>query len=231
MLQSQNDDASASSSSGDSANRFDERLLDDMECSVHFMDAAEDFLPEYFPVDSVKLINSSTCEVCSETFTTKLGSRPRRHCRKCGVSVCDLCSQSQRRLMKSETTKYRVCDLCDHLISNVQFDRKLKEDTNKKQNITKVLQENIGDMREKIKIVEEQNKKYQEILELKEKELHDGKLELDNRLLQNKGRVDEVDKRNEDLRRQLQEIEAKEKQLQAELQKKIEIHKAVEDER
>lgn len=62
--------------------------------------------------------------------------------------------------MKSEKTKYRVCDLCDHLISNVQFDRKLKDDKSKKQNVTKVLQENISEMRQKIKIVEEQSKKY-----------------------------------------------------------------------
>jgi len=50
--------------------------------------------------------------------------KQKHHCRRCGRCVCTLCSSSpQRRLSKVDKKKYRVCDECDTLMSNVNFDQ------------------------------------------------------------------------------------------------------------
>ena len=46
--------------------------------------------------------------------------------------------------MRQSTTKYRVCDRCDYDLSNLGFQKRLKDDIEAKKNVTKVVQENIG---------------------------------------------------------------------------------------
>lgn len=57
-------------------------------------------------------------------FAASGNDKQRHHCRRCGLSVCTLCCQSpKRRLSKIDKKKYRVCDECDTIMSNVNFDQ------------------------------------------------------------------------------------------------------------
>lgn len=88
----EDDDASSKSSASGGGQRYYENLLNDMECNLMFLDDAEEHLPEIFDVVSVKRDNKDECKLCGETFNRM--RCPRHHCRKCGASVCDLCSQT-----------------------------------------------------------------------------------------------------------------------------------------
>ena len=143
------DRASSGSSGSDSgAQRYYEHLLKDMECNLMFLDDAEEHLPEIFDVASVKKDLKDECKHCSETFS-KLRN-PRHHCRKCGASVCDLCSQTHRRLSKRDKNKHRVCDICDHMISNTQFRKKLDTDIQRKESMSQEVQQKISDMQQRL---------------------------------------------------------------------------------
>ena len=95
-----------------------------------FVEDEEDNLPEKFDQKFVKLQNTDNCQLCDKAVTrmniTGQGHK-RHHCRKCGMSVCSLCSQQQRRLCKEDKQKYRVCDQCDTLMSNANFEQMYKD--------------------------------------------------------------------------------------------------------
>lgn len=106
-----------------------------MDFVCTFLDNEEDNLPELFDPKSVVFQNLDQCQLCNTNFSGKMQSllvlggghskdKNRHHCRRCGISVCTLCSQSpKRRLSKIDKKKYRVCDECDTLMSNVNFDQ------------------------------------------------------------------------------------------------------------
>ena len=101
-----------------------------MDFVCTFLDNEEDSLPELFDPKGVVQHKSDSCSLCNQAFSGKMtsllggGSSQRHNCRRCGISVCSLCSASpKRRLSKIDKTKYRVCDECDTLMSNVNFDQ------------------------------------------------------------------------------------------------------------
>lgn len=100
-----------------------------MDFVCTFLDNEEDNLPELFDPKSVPPQNADSCSLCSASFQGKMQSlftnkaKERHHCRRCGLSVCGLCSAApKRRLSKIDKKKYRVCDECDTLMANVNFD-------------------------------------------------------------------------------------------------------------
>ena len=68
-----------------------------------------------------------TCHLCDDVFTRALGKNPVRHCKRCGRSVCGVCSESKRQLSQNDPTQYRVCDKCDTDLDNFKLQRKHKE--------------------------------------------------------------------------------------------------------
>lgn len=95
-----------------------------------FLDNEEDTLPELFDVKAVVHAKSEHCGLCQAPFSSKVSmllstkDKQKHHCRRCGIAVCTLCSGSpKRRLSKIDKNKYRVCDECDTLMSNVNFDQ------------------------------------------------------------------------------------------------------------
>lgn len=112
----ENNESGSGSSSDSSGNRWNPDVLDDMECKNVFVDDAEEHLPELFDHERIPKVKTEECQLCQETFN--LLKRQRHYCKSCGLSVCDLCSQSSRRLSKMDKKEHRVCDKCDHTLSN-----------------------------------------------------------------------------------------------------------------
>lgn len=83
----------------------------------------EDALPELFDVNQVDMLTGTHCMLCSHKFGSvfMIGSEA-ENCSRCGKAVCDPCSSQKRRLSKLEKKKYRVCDLCDTVLSNYNLD-------------------------------------------------------------------------------------------------------------
>jgi len=79
--------------------------------------------------------------LCFEQFNMLL--KKRNYCKKCGSSVCELCSQSSRRLSKSDKREYRVCDACDHHLSNSLFNLKMQEEIAKRKEISSQLKDQM----------------------------------------------------------------------------------------
>ena len=52
--------------------------------------------------------------------------------------------------MKQSATKYRVCDKCDYQLSNLGFQKRLKEDLLAKKNVTKEVTTNISTLHENL---------------------------------------------------------------------------------
>ena len=72
---------------------------------------------------------ADNCMLCDALFTTKmrlLNRNPIRHCKKCGKSICEVCSDQKRQLSSQATEKYRICDLCDFEMDNEQLMKNLK---------------------------------------------------------------------------------------------------------
>ncbi len=124
---SDEDDQQPASKNSDDNPRWDEEALKDMDFVCTFLDNEEDTLPELFDFKKVKKQQADLCALCERHLgrISKLGAGPctkRHHCRKCGSTVCSLCSNQKRRLCKVDKKKYRVCDVCDTLMSNVNFE-------------------------------------------------------------------------------------------------------------
>ena len=130
-MDSQDYDDSTHSAGGGAGggSRWNAAGLDQMDFVCTFLDNEEDHLPELFDVSAVEKRQSSVCELCNAQLASKVSSmlsakdKSKHHCRRCGRCVCNMCSQSpQRRLSKQDKKKYRVCDECDTLMSNVNFE-------------------------------------------------------------------------------------------------------------
>ena len=93
------------SGSDDSAdNRWDPDILNKFECKQIFTDDAEEHLPDIFDVDKVVKQKGEECKLCQEPFN--MLKRKMHHCRSCGLCVCDLCSQTSRRLSKLDKKEH-----------------------------------------------------------------------------------------------------------------------------
>jgi len=97
----------------------------------------EDRLPDFFDTNIIheRRHKKNYCMLCLIEFGGfgKLGvGKKRLNCKKCGISVCELCSQTSRRLSKMDKKSYKVCDRCDHSMSNTMFKDNLKNDIRSK---------------------------------------------------------------------------------------------------
>ena len=78
-----------------------------------------DSLPPTFDLKSVKRVaGTKQCMLCEAEFTKMFPANPIRHCKRCGKSICDICSRTKRQLSQADTEKHRVCDECDTLMDN-----------------------------------------------------------------------------------------------------------------
>ena len=133
----QEHEPSGSSASESDENKWNPDTLNQTDCKSVIVDDTEESLPEVFDLDQVDKVQQDDCGVCESSFN--LSKRQRHFCEKCGLNVCDLCSQSSRRLSKMDKKEYRVCDKCDFLMSNKPFKDKLVAELSRKQEIAKFL--------------------------------------------------------------------------------------------
>lgn len=85
-----------------------------------------DELPETFNLKGVKRNPSEACMLCEAPFSNRLQllkRNPIRHCKRCGKSICEVCSESKRQLSRADPTPYRVCDKCDTEMDNYRLQR------------------------------------------------------------------------------------------------------------
>ena len=75
-------------------------------------------LPVTFDVKAVKRTTKEYCLLCEAVFTKMIGKNPVRHCKKCGKSICAVCSETRRQLSQRDTNAHRVCDKCDTEMDN-----------------------------------------------------------------------------------------------------------------
>ena len=94
------------------------------------------YLPQHFDVKAkyVARGDHARCQLCEAQFTSNLrkirvlkDQNPVRYCKRCARAVCNVCSENERQLSKSDTARYRVCDQCDYEMENVRLKRKLQE--------------------------------------------------------------------------------------------------------
>ena len=87
-------------------------------------------LPDTFDKSKVKRKPKDTCMLCEAPFTGNLvivNRNPIRHCKRCGKSVCQVCSESFKRLSKDDPVAYRICDQCDFEMQNWEVTNNLKQ--------------------------------------------------------------------------------------------------------
>ena len=130
--------------------------------------------------------------------------RPRHYCKACGISVCDLCSQTSRRLSKMDKKEYRVCDICDHKASNYQFKEKLQADLEKKKEIGQIVKNQIAKMEEKLSSVGVQYERYKKTYESKAREVKFQSNELKEKIKFGTERLNALDENNDELKKQIE---------------------------
>mmetsp|Transcript_2014 Transcript_2014/g.1920 ORF Transcript_2014/g.1920 Transcript_2014/m.1920 type:complete len:97 (+) Transcript_2014:446-736(+) len=54
--------------------------------------------------------DSKWCQLCLETFV--MIKRPRKNCKRCGISICKLCRGNKMPLSKKDPKFYSVCNEC-----------------------------------------------------------------------------------------------------------------------
>ena len=127
------DNSSRSEESGDG--RFDiEDPFKDMECTNVYIDEDErERLPDFFNLKNVKHIKRSDCNLCHEPVGGRMtNSRKKMYCSYCGQTVCKYCCQNRRALSKADPKPFAVCDMCDHMLSNMLFKESVKLDIERK---------------------------------------------------------------------------------------------------
>ena len=92
-----------------------------------FLEQAVSSLPAKFDLTAVKRNPSEACMLCSATFTRALGKNPIRHCKRCGKSICQVCSEGRRRLSRADPEVHRVCDMCDAELDNFKLKQNHEE--------------------------------------------------------------------------------------------------------
>lgn len=106
-----NDDEQNNGSEHSGEGRWHLEDLEEMEFVCTFLENEEDALPDYFDTKKVAKKKSESCMLCIKQLSGFKTSKNRRHhCRHCGMSVCNLCSQNRRRLSKLDKEKHRICD-------------------------------------------------------------------------------------------------------------------------
>ena len=116
------DDESEDSDAGPS--RWNEPNSLEMDC-VFLEDEntkEENNLPQIFDNESVVLLDSRFCMLCSETFG-RIRMIFKQHCKRCGKAVCENCSKQSRRLCQIDKKSHRVCDECDALMANYLLEK------------------------------------------------------------------------------------------------------------
>lgn len=93
------------------------------------MDQAFENLPIKFDLEAIEKKRKPTpnCQICDALFTSGLGKNPIRHCKRCGASICDVCSQTRRVVSQTDKNVHRVCDRCDTEMDNFRLKENHKE--------------------------------------------------------------------------------------------------------
>ena len=107
-----------------------------------FLDQNEN-LPQTFNTKNVKRNPSKACMLCENEFTTAIGANPIRHCKRCGRSICDVCSLTKRQLSKSDKEQHRVCDKCDTEMDNFRLQQNHRDVLNAQMEKIEVLNATI----------------------------------------------------------------------------------------
>ena len=147
-----------------------------------FYDQVIDHLPLTLDLKAVERTQATACELCEKPFTPAIGKNPVRHCKRCGKSVCQQCSDQRRRLSKQDSLAYRTCDSCvtemenfkivamhnearkEQLLKMVAFDKqiaKLNQDLDKQE---------LGTFEETKELKDEIYRKYRTMTQLKNEE-------------------------------------------------------------
>jgi len=151
-------DSSSHSMDSSGHERFDiDDPFKDMECTNVYVDEDEkERLPQFFNVRGVQKIKRDDCYLCFEHIGN-LGKR-RQYCSYCGKTVCKMCCQNKRILSKADAkpdpkhSRYHpVCDMCDHMLSNLLFKENLKTNMERKREACDDLAKGIAMLDEKIK--------------------------------------------------------------------------------
>jgi len=105
----------------------------------------DDLLDGFFVAESVEMLKSKACMLCTQDFRLTLRQK---NCSRCGKAICELCSNSKRRLSKISTKKYRVCDECDFMLDNCNFCRMLNREHELKLQEHEEALENLEEVKE-----------------------------------------------------------------------------------
>ena len=92
-----------------------------------FLEQAISNLPIKFDLSSVKRTPTESCQLCAAPFSSALGKNPIRHCKRCGNGICKVCSESRRRLSRTDPELHRVCDMCDTEMDNFKLKQNHEE--------------------------------------------------------------------------------------------------------
>ena len=129
-----------------------------MEIVCTFVDNEEDKLPDVFDPSKVVKQNHESCYLCTKTFskmqTALTGAR--HHCKKCGQTVCALCCNNTRRLSKLDKKQHEICDKCDMMMANINFESMYITCIEKQQHTLLELKRDLHKKDQKLKIVSNQ---------------------------------------------------------------------------
>ena len=120
--------------------------------------------------------------------------------------------------------EHRVCDVCDHMMSNIQFKNKLQGDIERKKAIGKEVKTQIQQIDKKLKGVTLSLDKERRLYESKVKEVITVEKENAEKVRQAEDKVKEVEVENVDLQQQLKELDGKLEMLQKKIDDKQKIN-------
>lgn len=101
--------------------------MEDDAPKKRFLEQAASNLPIKFDLSAVKRNPSETCMLCLAAFTSAFGKNPSKHCKRCGKSICGVCSEGRRRLSRTDPELHRVCDMCDTEMDNFKLKQNHEE--------------------------------------------------------------------------------------------------------
>jgi hypothetical protein len=98
-----------------------------MEGKNVFLGQVEDdeYMSDEVDFELVPKRKEDNCFLCQTAFNLL---KKRNFCKRCGRSACEMCSQNKRRLSTKDKNKYKICDKCDHDMSNKYFMKKMNTD-------------------------------------------------------------------------------------------------------
>lgn len=175
-----------------------------MDCVFIDEDQEEDeLLPDFFDPLSVQKEKSDNCMLCQSKF----GFMGTYNCKRCGVAVCDPCSKSKRRLSKLDKDKLRVCDDCDTLLSNYNFQRMyMREIEDKKANLAEI-QQRVEHTQEEISERTEQLSRLKTQYQQKLKEVDDKQSIRDRQINEKRKQLQELQDENKRMKERLHELD------------------------